>query len=1261
MRSWLISSVYFIGFGCGGGKTVEVRNSDPEAWITSHSDQAEIFVGDVTLFIGSSSDANHQESDLLTNWYVDNRELCMGVFPTVDGTSICEAALEEGDEVLRLQVVDPFGATDFDEVSLNLIPYTNPDIAWESPLGGEQYYSDTPIAFRVDVTDERNASDELDVVWTSSQDGELDVARPDENGRIDDFLFLSPGTHIISLDVSNTGGKSSQHTESIIVRAPNQPPTCGISLPANGASIIAGAQVTFQGQVQDPDVEVSSLNTSWTSDQDGLLGSGVFDNNVLVLTTTNLSAAVHNISLSVEDELGLNCTDTIQLSVGTSPNVSIIQPTSAQVFSLGEDVELSAQIIDLEDASAQLVVEWSSDVAGLLDEDTPSNSGFSQYSINSLDAGAHVITCTATDPAGFSGSDDVEVYINTPPQAPTILLEPVAPSSIDDLVVTVTGAADIDNDPLTYSYQWYQDGNPSGFTTPTLSSVHTQVGEIWMVEVTASDGYTQGDVASASIQIGNTAPEITVPVISPSLAYNDDTLTCSAIATDIDQSVTVSYAWDVDGQIYTGASLDLSVLSVLPTAEITCIAQTIDDQLVVDTESSSVVLSNRAPQVSAHGIVPNIAYVGAELDCNASFVEPDGESLILSYVWTIGSTVLGTDALLTLQESDAQAGDVITCTATAADGYGESITSEAFASVQSVPTFDVQANITPSSGVYTGSSLVCSASASDPEDGHVPVLYTWSVGTTDIITGASYTVDLADVSVGDTLICTASATDLDQNTVISTAQVQIENSIPQINTVAITPVPLYNNDIVSCSASVFDMDETLLPSYSWSMGGQTLGTASSLSLDASIIAPLDVLICTVDVTDGSGVFVQASESITISNRAPQAPEIEITPSLPTIGQDDLLCSITNLSIDDDGDTVGYSYAWYLDGVLSSMFTSDTIPSTELMESQEWRCVVTPNDGIEDGAIASTTLNTPAACANTDCDLTVYFPDGTGMDFVEISAGTFDMGSPSGENGRESTKEVQHEVTLTTDFYMMTTEMNQAMFEVLMGYNPSFISCGVDCAIEKISWHEAAYFTNLLTDYANDYFGMSMDECYSCSGSGTTAYCTQSISPIYECTGFRLPTEAEWEYVSRSGSTGAFFNGGSIPSSMPGYLIANCDASLLLDNNVDVSSFAWHCGNAPTNSSGVKIPSPIAQKDPNNWGVYDMHGNVREWCNDWYAQNYGGTSGVIVDPIGGPQSTNRVIKGGSWDQDVRKMRSAYRSFAPPSNNLQTFGFRVVKRK
>ena len=1257
----IFSAALLILIGCDTDKMLTVRNSDPEVWITSHNSTDEFIVGVSTVFFGAASDANHQESDLVTNWYANNRELCIGVIPEIDGTTVCEASFEEGDDVLRLQVVDPLGATAFDELPLNLITFTDPEVTLSSPVSSETYYEDVPIAFRADISDALNTPSELMVAWSSSQDGVLDISEVDSSGHIEDFQFLTEGTHIISLEVTNEGGKKTDVSRSIVVRSANQPPTCSISLPADGSAFLAGFLLTLQAQVADPDVDASYLQTSWTSDQDGLLGSGVFSNGVLVLTTNALSAAVHNISLTVEDEQGLRCTDSIQISIGTPPHVSITSPSSGSVWNLGETINFTGQVQDNEDAPSQLEVRWSSDVGGDFAQDYPSGSGLSSVSYNGFVAGNHVITMLVTDPSGFSGSDDISIYINTPPEAPQISLSPSAPSSIEDLQVSVVSSSDIDGDTLSYSYVWYKNGTITSHTTATIASSNTSVGETWMVEVRAFDGYTEGSATTASVVIQNTAPDISIPVISPSTVYNDSTLTCSATATDLDQVVSISYAWNVGGQTFVGATLDLSTLSISPTTEVICIAQTIDAQQAVDTESTSIIVTNRPPQLVSHGIIPNVAYVGAELVCNALFSEPDGESLNIVYEWSVQNTVVGNASTLVVEESFGQAGNMITCFATVEDGYGEVVSSQAFAIVQSVPSFDVAATITPSTGVYTGSQVTCSALASDAEDGLVNVLYSWQVNGAEIATGTSYTVQSSDVGVGQSLTCVASATDMDLNTVTSTASVVIQNTAPQISFVNINPTPLYNDSVATCSSVVLDVDESIVPTYQWSIDGQNLGSGTTFPLNSGLIAPSEELVCTATAQDASGALATLSTSSVVSNRLPTAPQISISPSSPELGVDDLLCSIDVDSTDADDDSISYVYVWSLDGNPLPSYTTDTIPASVWDQSQEWTCTVIPFDGNEDGASASATLNTPEPCANTACDLTVYFPDGTGVDFVEIPAGTFLMGSPVGENGRESLKETQHEVTLTNDFYMMTTEMNQAMFSSLMGYNPSFISCGVECAIEKISWHEAVYFSNLLTEYANGYLGMNMEQCYSCTGTTTTAYCTEAVAPIYDCTGFRLPTEAEWEYASRAGVDSAFHTGGNPPTNLQSFDFTSCPGSLILDNGTDVSTISWHCGNNNTDSSGVDVPSPIALTLPNAWGLYDMHGNVREWCNDWYAQNYGGTTGTITDPLGATTSTSRVIKGGSWDQDIRKLRSGARSFAPPTNNLQSFGFRVAKTK
>ncbi|KPA17999.1 Sulphatase-modifying factor domain protein, partial [Candidatus Magnetomorum sp. HK-1] len=176
-----------------------------------------------------------------------------------------------------------------------------------------------------------------------------------------------------------------------------------------------------------------------------------------------------------------------------------------------------------------------------------------------------------------------------------------------------------------------------------------------------------------------------------------------------------------------------------------------------------------------------------------------------------------------------------------------------------------------------------------------------------------------------------------------------------------------------------------------------------------------------------------------------------------------------------------------------------------------------------------------------------FTNSIGMTFVRIPAGTFIMGSPEDELGRWS-DEVLHQVTLTQDFYMQTTEVTQGQWKAIMGNNPSYFSnCGDNCPVEYVSWNDAQEFIQKLNQKEGDTY--------------------------------RLPTEAEWEYAARAGSTTALANGNLVEK----------DCNL----DVNLNAMGWYCGNSNSETHQV------AQKQANAWGLYDMHGNVWEWCNDWY--------------------------------------------------------------
>ena len=229
----------------------------------------------------------------------------------------------------------------------------------------------------------------------------------------------------------------------------------------------------------------------------------------------------------------------------------------------------------------------------------------------------------------------------------------------------------------------------------------------------------------------------------------------------------------------------------------------------------------------------------------------------------------------------------------------------------------------------------------------------------------------------------------------------------------------------------------------------------------------------------------------------------------------------------------------------------------------------------------------------------------GMEFVYIEPGTFMMGSPSGEPGRDD-DERRHQVTLTKGFYMHTTEVTQGQWKAVMGSNPSrFQNCGDDCPVEQVSWNEVQEFVRKLNQR---------------EGGGT----------------YRLPTEAEWEYAARAGSTTAFANGGI--SELKGGYDANLDA------------MGWYFGNSN------KKMHPVAQKQPNAWGLYDMHGNVWEWCQDWYGVY---PSGAVTDPTGPSSGSRRVYRGGSWNFYAKDCRSASRYRWVPSLRLSYLGFRLLR--
>jgi formylglycine-generating enzyme required for sulfatase activity len=220
-----------------------------------------------------------------------------------------------------------------------------------------------------------------------------------------------------------------------------------------------------------------------------------------------------------------------------------------------------------------------------------------------------------------------------------------------------------------------------------------------------------------------------------------------------------------------------------------------------------------------------------------------------------------------------------------------------------------------------------------------------------------------------------------------------------------------------------------------------------------------------------------------------------------------------------------------------------------------------------------------------------------MKRVLIPSGKFMMGSPKDEKDREDSEGPQREVTISKPFYMGVYAVTQEQYEQVMGKNPSNFK-GAENPVENVSWNDAAEFCKKLSQK-----------------TGTSV---------------RLPTEAEWEYACRAGSKTRFSYGD--------------------DNDyANLGDYAWYGQNSDNKTH------PVGQKKPNAFGLYDMHGNVWEWCSDWYGAY---EDKAQTDPTGPASGSARVLRGGGWIYDPQVCRSAYRARGDPDNRGSVFGFRVV---
>ncbi|MBQ7590715.1 MAG: formylglycine-generating enzyme family protein [Verrucomicrobia bacterium] len=248
------------------------------------------------------------------------------------------------------------------------------------------------------------------------------------------------------------------------------------------------------------------------------------------------------------------------------------------------------------------------------------------------------------------------------------------------------------------------------------------------------------------------------------------------------------------------------------------------------------------------------------------------------------------------------------------------------------------------------------------------------------------------------------------------------------------------------------------------------------------------------------------------------------------------------------------------------------------------------------------------------NITIPLAEDVDLDMIWIKSGTFTMGSPEDELGRYSgVWEDQHEVTLTQGYWLGKYEVTQAQYKAIMKVNPSKYK-GADRPVECVSWNDAMAFCAKLTEIE------------------------KAAGRLPEGYEFTLPTEAQWEYACRAGTTTALNSGKNLSDTK------QCS---------EMDEVGWYYNNSEID--GKRMTHPVGQKQPNAWELYDMHGNVCEWCLDWYGKY---PTSSVTDPTGASTGKYRVERGGNWAGYASPCRSANRGTLIPDYGDSSFGFRVA---
>ncbi|HSF14760.1 MAG TPA: Ig-like domain-containing protein, partial [Vicinamibacteria bacterium] len=602
-------------------------------------------------FTGTAGDAEDGDLTASLSWDSDLDG------PIGTGGSF-STTLSAGTHTITASVTDSQGAMGEDSITVTVNAL--PTVTITLPADGSTFNEGEPIDFTGTATDAEDGDLTASLSWESDLDGSIGTGGSFST-------TLSAGTHTITASVSDSQGASGEDTITVTV---NALPTVSITLPLNGSTFNEGVSIEFSGTAADAEDGDLTASLNWTSDIDGVIGSGGGS------FSTTLSAGTHTITASVTDSQGAMGEDSITVTVNALPTVSITSPLNGSTFDENVSIDFTGTAGDAEDGDLTASLSWDSDLDG------PIGTGGSFST--TLSAGTHTITASVTDSQGAMGEDSITVTVNA---LPTVTISsPLDGSMFDENVsIDFTGTAgDTEDGDLTASLNWTSDidgaiGSGGGpFSTTLSAGTHT---------ITASVSDSQGAMGEDSITVTvNAVPTVTITSpLDGSMFDENVSIDFTGTAGDAeDGDLTASLSWEsnLDGSIGTGGSFSTTLSAGTHT-----ITASVSDSQGAMGEDSITVTVNAVPTVTitlpADGATFN---EGESIDFTGTAGDAEDGDLTASLSWESdldGSIGTGGSFSTTLSAGTH------TITALVNDGQGASGEDTITVTVNALPTVSI--------------------------------------------------------------------------------------------------------------------------------------------------------------------------------------------------------------------------------------------------------------------------------------------------------------------------------------------------------------------------------------------------------------------------------------------------------------------------------------------------------------------------------------------------------------------------------------------